>query len=226
MNPSFDFITIFAQGLTSIEVMLAVIGMVSAAAFAVLLATRFGSWILPSPRESRVSDFLPFDRLDEDGATIHLRNGALARVFEVKGVDSTLMSPEDRAALTGARKRWIDAMAELEIVVRLMTVRDKVQLETMEAFKDSKLLKAIDDLWMENMHRLFKNHHYIVLSVNDRKEAVRDLDQACNALTSIMDMYDPVLLSEDATINQEDKSEYLIFRQNWSWKKFNQKCFV
>ena len=61
MNPNFDFTSIFVQGLTSVEVILAFIGIISVAAFAVLLATKFGNWILPSPRESRVSDFLQFD---------------------------------------------------------------------------------------------------------------------------------------------------------------------
>ena len=85
MSPSFDFTTIFAQGLTSFEVMLAIVGMISAAAFAVLLATRFGNWVLPSPRESRVSDFLPFASLMEDGITIKCANGTYARVFRIEG---------------------------------------------------------------------------------------------------------------------------------------------
>ncbi|MBO7097183.1 MAG: hypothetical protein J6W11_00910, partial [Alphaproteobacteria bacterium] len=85
MSPNFDFTTIFMQGLTSIEVILAIIGMVSAAAFAVLLATRFGGFVLPSPRESRVSDFLPFASLMDDGITIRCTNGSFARVFRITG---------------------------------------------------------------------------------------------------------------------------------------------
>ena len=46
MSPNFDFTTIFMQGLTSIEVILAIIGMVSAAAFAAgaptITGVRFG----------------------------------------------------------------------------------------------------------------------------------------------------------------------------------------
>ena len=79
MSPDFDFFSLFAQGLSNVEVMVAVIGIISAAAFGVLLATRFGNWILPQPRESRVSDFLPFARLMEDGVTIRCSNGSYAR---------------------------------------------------------------------------------------------------------------------------------------------------
>ena len=107
-----DFILASA---TSMPTILAVMGVLGAILLAFASVTKIGEWVLPKPKETRLSDFLPFERMDEDGATIHLRNGSLARVFEVKGVDSTLMPPEDRMSLTGARKRWIDSMAELEI---------------------------------------------------------------------------------------------------------------
>ena len=161
--------------------------------------------------ETKLSNFLPFESIDKDGATIHLRNGALARVFEVKGLDTTLMLPEDREVLTDARKRWVDSMAELEVVCRVITTRDKVVLSAKDAFADNKMLRSVEDLWMKNMHRVFKNRHYIIITINDRREALRDLDQASNALTSILDMYEPVLLSEHATERQNDQSPMWLF---------------
>ncbi len=203
-----DFIVTSAG---STPMLLAVLGLVAAILVSFVSVTKIGEFILPKPRETRLSDFLPFERLDEDGCTIHLRNGSFARVYEVKGVDSTLMSPDDRMMLTSARKRWIDSMAELEVVIRMFTIRDKVQLDTMESFRDNKLLHEIDELWMKNMHRVFKNRHYIVLSVNDRKDAMRDLDSAGGALTSIMDMYEPRLLSETENEDMDDKSPLWVF---------------
>ena len=94
MSPNFDFFSIFTQGLTNLEVMIAVIGFVSASAFAVLWATKFGAWVLPQPRESRVSDFLPFFRLMSDGITIRCKNGAFARVFKVEGADLSFATEE------------------------------------------------------------------------------------------------------------------------------------
>lgn len=210
-NIDANIVDFILKSATSVPMVLAVLGLVAAILLSFASVTKIGEWVLPKPKETRLSDFLPFDHVDEDGATIHLRNGSLARVFEVIGVDSTLMAPEDRLTLTSARKRWIDAMAELEIVVRMITTRDKVQLDTMESFEDNKLLRAIDELWMENMHRVFKNKHYVVLSVNDRKDAMRDLDQASNALMSIMDMYQPRLLSETNNDLSEDKSPLWLF---------------
>ena len=40
---------------------------------------------------------------------------------------------------------------------------------------------------------------------------MRDLDQASNALTSILDMYEPQLLSETNNLNTTDKSPFWVF---------------
>lgn len=210
-NIDANIVDFILRSASSFPMILAVLGLIAAILISFAAVSKIGEWVLPKPKETKLSDFLPFEYMDEDGATIHLRNGSLARVFEVTGVDSTLMAPEERMALTSSRKQWLDSMAELEIVIRMITVRDKVHLEQMESFKDNKLLRQIDELWMQDLHRVFKNRHYIVLCVNDRKEAMRDLDQACSALTSILDLYHPVLLSEQENIHQEDKSPLWLY---------------
>ncbi len=201
------------QSASSFSTIVAVIGVLAAMLIMSVFVTKLGDIILPKPRETRVSDFLPFSRLDEDGATIHLRNNSLARVFEVKGADTTLLLPEERAALADARKQWIDSMAELEIVSRVITIREKVPLHEEKLYKDSKLLQAISTRWIESLHRIFRNKHYIILSVNDRKTAMKDLQQASNALTSILDMYEPVLISEKTPYKHQDKSPFWVFAQ-------------
>ena len=50
------------QGLSSKEVIVAILGFLSAAAFAGLWVTKFGHVILPQPNESKVADFLPFNK--------------------------------------------------------------------------------------------------------------------------------------------------------------------
>jgi type IV secretory pathway VirB4 component len=194
----FDFI---AQGASSFSSLVALIGIFAAMFIVSVFVTKLGDIILPKPKETRVSDFLPFSRLDEDGATIHFRNGSLARVFEITGADTTLLTASERFALMGARKQWVDAMASLEVVSRVITIRERVVLGEEGEHKDSKLLKQVSQKWMENMSRVFRNKHYIIISVNDRKTAMDDLKQATNALTSILDMYQPVLISEKTPSN-------------------------
>lgn len=203
--------SMLAQSASSFSTLVAIFGVGAAMLIMAVFVTKLGDMILPKPKETRVSDFLPFSKLDEDGATIHMRNGSLARVFEVKGADTTLLMPEDRAQLAEARKRWIDSMAELEIVSRVITIRERVPLFEKEAFRDSKLLRTISELWLRALHRIFHNRHYIVLSVNDRKTAMKDLNQASNALTAILDMYEPVLISEKTPMRHNDKSPFWLF---------------
>ena len=94
---TFSFIL---QSAGSASTLLAVIGGLGMILLAFALISKIGEWILPKPMETKLSDFLPFESIDADGATIHLRNGALARVFEIKGLDVTLLLPEDREVLT------------------------------------------------------------------------------------------------------------------------------
>lgn len=211
MNLDASLAEFLYQTATADTTLLAIVGVLSALFFVFVFITKIGELILPKPVETRLANFLPFEYLDEDGATIHLHNQGLARVYEVKGADITLLLPEDRASLLESRKRWVDAMAELEVVARVITVRERVALNEPEAYQDNKLLKAVAAKWMDNLHRIFRNKHYIVLSVNDRKEAMKDLDQAGSALTSILDMYEPKLLSEKQNLNNEDKSPFWLF---------------
>ncbi len=188
-----------------------IICIISAMLIATTFVTKLGDKILPKPKETRVADFLPFNRLDEDGATIHLRTNSLCRVLEVEGADTTLVLPEERVAFASARKQWIDSLAELEITARLITVREKVPLSEKDAFKKEPLLKAVSTRWLDSLHRIFRNRHYIILSVNDRKNALKDLDQATSATTTILDMYQPRVISEKAPERTHDKSPFWLF---------------
>jgi len=204
---------LLAQGSSSFSTLVALIGVCAAMFIMSVFVTKLGDIILPKPRETRVSDFLPFSRLDADGATIHLKNGSLARVFEVRGADTTLLTGPERLALAQARKQWIDSMASLEVVSRVITIRERISLNDMGEHRDSKLLKRVSKKWMENMQRVFRNKHYIVISINDRKNAMDDLQQATLALTSILDVYEPVLISEKTPHKHNDKSPFWLFAQ-------------
>ena len=175
MHPDFDFFSTFVQGLSSIEVLVAVIGFISAAAFAGFWVTKFGYYVLPQPRESRVSDFLPFNKLLSDGMTIRCYNGSLARVFRVTGVDLAFVSDEKVLSMMEARKAWIDGMSDLQITCRVITLRERVPLEENQQDFDNALLENIDKIWSSNLSRVYNNSHYIVLSVADRDENLKDL---------------------------------------------------
>ena len=194
----------------SLSMKVVLLGIFAAMAFAAILASKFGEWVLPRPKETRVADFLPFSRLDEDGYTLHCKNGSLARVYELKGADTTLLLPEERAALMGMRQQWIQTLAELEVTARLITIRERIPLRKYAPHKNE-LLREIASRWIDALRRIYKNKHYVVLSVPERKNAEKDLSQAGQALIAVLDAYNPVLVSEKTPDKHEDKSPFWLF---------------
>ncbi|MBR1948451.1 MAG: hypothetical protein IKA30_01500, partial [Alphaproteobacteria bacterium] len=204
MRPDYDFFSIFVEGLSSIEVIIAIIGFVSAAAFAGFWATKFGHMVLPHPNESRVSDFMPFDKLLSDGMTIRCQNGSLARVFRVTGVDLSFVSAEKVYSMYEARKSWIDGMADLQVICRVITVRERVPLNEQKGTFNNELLSTIADVWQENIDRVFFNTHYVVISVADRDEALKDLNYASQSLVATLNEYGVKPLIEEEGSSPED----------------------
>ncbi len=204
MRPDFDFLSIFVEGLSGAEIFVAIVGFIAAAAFAGLWATKFGYLILPHPTESRVSDFMPFEKLLSDGMTIRCYNGSLARVFRVNGVDLTFAPSEKIEAMMEARKAWIDNMSDLQITCRVITVRERVPLEENVKNFNNPLLEKISEVWEENVNRVFFNTHYIVISVPDRRDALKDLNYASQSLTATLSEYGVDVLAENEGTSADD----------------------
>lgn len=208
MSPDFNFFSTFVQGLSSLEVLVAFIGFISAAAFAGLWATRLGRSILPQPYESRVADFLPFNKLMSDGITIRCYNGAFARVFKVEGADLSFVTEEKNLSMLEARKSWIDGMSDLQVVCRVITLRDRIPLEEDKGDFNNQLLEQISATWKSNLDRVYSNGHYIVLSVPDRPDALKDLNYASQSLLATLNDYGvkPMYETEDSPANESPLS--------------------
>lgn len=212
MSPDFDFFTMFVDGLSNAEVIVAIIGFISAAAFAVLLSSKFGSWVLPQPRESRVSDFLPFAELMSDGMTIRCTNGSYARVFRITGLDLGSATPEKVYSMMEARKAWIDNLSELQIVCRVITDRERTALDNEQGNFNNEILEKVSEVWMSNMSRVYSNEHYIILSVADRKDALKDLNYASQSLVATLGEYGVMQMYENQDSPATDSPLYIFSR--------------
>ena len=212
MSPDFDFFTMFVDGLSNAEVIVAIIGFISAAAFAVLLSSKFGSWVLPQPRESRVSDFLPFAELMSDGMTIRCTNGSYARVFRITGLDLGSATPEKVYSMMEARKAWIDNLSELQIVCRVITDRERTALDNEQGNFNNEILEKVSEVWMSNMSRVYSNKHYIILSVADRKDALKDLNYASQSLVATLGEYGVMQMYENSDSPATDSPLYIFSR--------------
>lgn len=204
-----DFFNIFVQGLSSVEVLVAVIGFISAAAFAGVWATKLGRIILPQPQESKVADFLPFNKLMSDGMTIRCNNGSFVRVFKVEGLDLSFATGEKAASMGEARKSWIDSMSDLQVVCRVITTRDRIQMEDYEDNFNNQLLEQISMTWKYNLDRIYSNKHYVVLSVPDRPDALKDLNYASQTLLATLNDYGVSAMYESEDSHAEDSPMYV-----------------
>ena len=212
MNLDFDFYTLFVAGLQSAEVFVAVFGILSAAAIAITMVSKIGTWVLPQPRESRVADFLPFDRLLSDGTTLRCSNGTYVRVFKVEGVDLTSARDETVMSMFEARKAWLDNMADLQVTCRVITIRERAEMDANKTDFGNKWLKIVDDKWRDNLSRVYKNDHYIVLSIPDRKEAVKDLNFASQSTVANLNDYGIKVMHEEEDGPAENSPIYPFVR--------------
>jgi type IV secretion system protein VirB4 len=210
LRPDFDFYSIFVDGLSNFEIIVAVIGFISAAAFAGFWASKFGRLVLPQPRESRVADFLPFEKLLSDGMTIRCYNGSLARVFRVTGTDLAFATEEKVESMFESRKAWIDGMSDLQVTCRVITLRERVPLEENVSNFNNPLLETISNIWQQNVNRIFFNTHYIVLSVPDRDDNLKDLNYASQVLTATLSDYGVTPLIEEEGSDAED-SPFVVY---------------
>jgi type IV secretion system protein VirB4 len=174
--------------LNSTALVMICVGVASVALFAALFISRIGEYFLPKPKETRVADFLPFEKLLEDGKTIKCHNGSLCRCFSVNGADTSFVPPEVSAWLLEARKQWIDNLANVKVNGRVVTIREFVPLDAAKRH-DHPLLAQISDKWEERLDRIYRNKHYIILSVDDRFDNDRDLEHAAVSLKASLDRY-------------------------------------
>ncbi|MCP4395011.1 MAG: hypothetical protein GY804_12205 [Alphaproteobacteria bacterium] len=202
-----DAFSTVVENLDSSTMAMVYVGILSTALFAALFVSKIGEYFLPKPKETRVADFLPFEKLLDDGKTIRCHNGTLVRCFQVKGADTSFVPPEVNSWLLESRKQWVDGLADIKVVGRVITIREFVHLDRGKEH-DNPLLGQISEKWDERLDRIYRNKHYIVLSVDDRPDNERDLDQAAQSMLASLDRYDPTAMTE---LNGHEDGPFSLF---------------
>jgi len=181
-----------------------------AAAFAGLAVPAVARLVLPPPRETRLADHLPFDRLMPDGKTLVCRDGTLVQCLAVSGRDIMFLSSADRDALFRTRKSWLDALAEIGVAVRVILLRQRISVDGDDGF-ERPLLRDIAKRWNQSFQSSFHNQQIIVLSVAGRsRSAASRLAEAVDSTLQILAPYGPELLVQPTIPEPAGQSRHLL----------------
>lgn len=188
--------SILISDVSNVYYLFFLIVVIAVAVFITILLSSKINWFLPKPFDTRLVDYLPFEKMLSDKKTILCLNGTLVRVFKVEGASIAFAKREVIQNFLEERKKWIDSLSEISVETRIFTIREKVHSEKL-LNNYNKILKDISEKWSEAQKEIFVNSHYIVLSVNDRKDAIKDLDTATSNLEAILSNFGAKILSED-----------------------------
>ncbi len=130
----------------------------------VALSNHLQRKLTPSLEETFLKDTLPFDSVWDDKVTLQSKNGMLSRLIKVKGSNTDNLTPDEIYHLFLKRKKWLDELAQMNIMIKVMTTREEIS-RTLEGTYDTEVLQSVHDQWMEQFDRTFLNEHYIVLCV-------------------------------------------------------------
>lgn len=192
MSPNFDYAT-GTPVITS--VLMALTGAIGIGGAAALAVPRIAERVMPKPRETRLSEFLPFQRIREDGMTVECRDGSLCRFFAISGIDQNFLKREEAASLFQARKQLFDALAEVNVNLRIYTMREPTAVPNETGFPND-LAEQIAQTWNQNFERAFITRTIVAVTVkgNLGEEA---LDDAQTVIESALSKYTPLLMTQN-----------------------------
>ncbi len=163
--------------------------------------------LLPSPKEAFLSDLLPFDRLEEDGATILCKDGLLVKVIHLRGLDYGAKTKEEKIILLNNRQAWLDVMAKDDLEFTVITQR---QLASFTENKSSSLanpiLGEIQTRWNTQFQKTYRTQYFIVMTEKPRKKSQKSTKNWQDQVDSVLDYlspYQPEILT--SAVDREDK---------------------
>jgi type IV secretion system protein VirB4 len=192
MFPDLHFVT---QPSVLLPIGLALVLAIALGGLVAMLVPKIADRIMPRPRETRLAEYLPFDRLRPDGRTIECKNGSLARLFAITGVDQNFLSREDAAALYKIRRQLIDALQDVPVTLRIYTTREPVDVPNESGFPNQ-LAQKIASIWNSNFERAYITRTVIMLTVK-QGHGTQALDEAQTLIEAHLAKYGPVELTQN-----------------------------
>lgn len=154
--------------------------------------------ILPQPKETHLSDFLPFESIDPDEKTINLKNEGVARYYIVGGIDQTFLSYEEGFMVARHRKNFLDGLAEINVTARIFTIRRKIDIPPADGFPND-IAREVASKWNKKFEQSFKTLNIVCLSA----KTVQKVIEGEQVLESTLSRYEVLPLTQDGSKNSE-----------------------
>ncbi len=170
-------------------------GLVAVAGTAVLVPAVTRN-ILPKPRETHLSDFLPFEAIDRDGRTVLMKDGSYSRYYLIGGLDQSFMDTLEGLRTAKKRMNFLDSLAEINVVSRIFTLRRKVPVTNSDSYPNS-VAADIATKWNDQFRNAYRTFNIIALT----GKTTQKLDEAEQSMTSTLSVFDVFNLTQDPATN-------------------------
>jgi len=186
----------FATNTTLITAVGALLAGLASAAGAAILVPAVTRNILPKPRETHLSDFLPFEAIDRDGRSILLKDGSFSRYYVIGGLDQGFMDQEEGLRTAKKRMNFLDSLGEINVVARIFTIRRKIDIAEDTDFPN-KTAREVAAKWNEKFREAYRTINVICLT----GKSIAKLEEAESSLESTLSSFDVYHLTQDPSKN-------------------------
>ncbi len=80
-------------------------------------------------------------------------------------------------------------MSDLQVTCRVITLRERIPPDEIVGTFDNPLLEQVAYTWQSTLNRVYSNSHYIIISIPDRPDALKDLNYASQTLMATLSEY-------------------------------------
>lgn len=161
--------------LSTVATAIGAVGAASAVGFAIPSVV---DRLRPFPRQTKIADFLPFERMLPNRRHIACAGGRYLTMIRLGGAEMTLTSYDRRADLFLQRKTMLDEAHKHDIAeIRFITIKQRSPIQVKNTHTHP-VLKKITERWSAEFTETYKLSHYAMIVVaapndDDAAEALR-----------------------------------------------------
>jgi type IV secretion system protein VirB4 len=195
MNLALDFFDFFTKSDFQMTTLLFA-GMLILLFFILLFYTPLLSKIFfPAFGYKKYGDYLPFDKVLNDNATVRLKDGSVIRGFAIGGSQDGMLDDAARQRLFEIKQTLFNQIKDTGATLRFYTIRSKTFYDDDYEF-DQPVLQRIYNKWKKQGLKIFDNRNYMVLGVSGQNAEDR-MTNHTNAILSILSVYNVRLLKHN-----------------------------